>query len=475
MSNWLTYSPSSGYGDGTIRITADTYSELEERVATLVGYNTHYNLTASTTVTQVGSSSGEGQYLTFEIVSGGTIAWRRVNMNNRDIEYRLNDGEWTVFSSAITVNSGDLVELRGNHSSYSSTVDYYCTFGASTAYFNVYGNIMSLVYGDNFYGQTLLTDRRNFYNLFSQTNVISAENLVLPATALTDLCYSQMFYECTGLTTAPELPATTLAPYCYEYMFISCYALTTVPEILPATTLAGYCYLNMFADCSSLTTAPELPATTLANSCYKGMFWNCGSLKRAPELPAETLKSDCYTNMFRNCTSLNYIKCLATGAYNGLKLSGCCVNWVAGVLRGGVFVYMYGPSGRWDYASANGIPYGWTDIAYNPYEVGNVEFIFAATEDYGEFNIELTTTGVDNVVNVDGISETGTLATGFTSATTFSVGVQNLNSLGQGSRHIGISYDYLPSYNYAEVSPGNYTWQSGLQFEPGKKVYIDVF
>lgn len=30
-----------------------------------------------------------------------------------------------------------------------------------------------------------------------------------------DYCYANMFYNCTSLTTAPELPATTLADYCY--------------------------------------------------------------------------------------------------------------------------------------------------------------------------------------------------------------------------------------------------------------------
>ena len=34
----------------------------------------------------------------------------------------------------------------------------------------------------------------------------------------------------------------------------------------------------MFWNCTSLTTAPELPATTLASECYSGMFNGCTSL-----------------------------------------------------------------------------------------------------------------------------------------------------------------------------------------------------
>ena len=58
---------------------------------------------------------------------------------------------------------------------------------------------------------------------------------------------------------------------------------------LPATTLANSCYDNMFYNCTSLTTAPELPATTLANYCYSNMFQNCTKLITVPKLPATTL------------------------------------------------------------------------------------------------------------------------------------------------------------------------------------------
>ena len=73
-----------------------------------------------------------------------------------------------------------------------------------------------------------------------------------PTSIPADSCYRQMFYECTNLTSAPELPATTLASYCYD---------------------------TMFNACTSLTTAPELPATTLSDICYSGMFYGCSKLK----------------------------------------------------------------------------------------------------------------------------------------------------------------------------------------------------
>ena len=117
---------------------------------------------------------------------------------------------------------------------------------------------MSLLYGDNFEGQTSFPeysgsifyggiDRFRFlfegedWEIFhNESYLISAENLILPATALTDECYQYMFYNCYLLTTAPALPATVMDDYCYS---------------------------NMFAGCTSLSTAPALPATTLTQGC----------------------------------------------------------------------------------------------------------------------------------------------------------------------------------------------------------------
>ena len=202
---------------------------------------------------------------------------------------------------------------------------------SSTGRFTAQGNVMSLLYGDNFIGQTSLSGKDYaFYGLFRNcTGLTSADNISLPATTLASSCYGRMFQYCTSLATAPELPATTLANNCYEFMFHSCSLLTTTPE-LPATTLANTCYQYMFGGCDSLTTAPSLPATTLASGCYyymfigctsltnatslsattlayqcySYMFYNCTSLTTAPVLPATTLTSSCYQNMFRGCTSL---------------------------------------------------------------------------------------------------------------------------------------------------------------------------
>jgi hypothetical protein len=160
----------------------------------------------------------------------------------------------------------------------------------STANFDVRGNIMSLLYGDNFKGQTDLKGNGTFHQLFYQnTKILNAKNLSLPATKLTVSCYDGMFAFCENLITAPELPATTLTNSCYYGMFANCTNLISAPE-LPSTSLGEGCYSNMFANCTSLTIAPELPATTLKTSCYDRMFAVCTNLVTIPnKLPATEL------------------------------------------------------------------------------------------------------------------------------------------------------------------------------------------
>ena len=342
-------------------------------------------------------------YLTFEALEPASFSF-----STNNLQYSLDNGStWITLlantaSPTVTTGNKILWKQTGLTPTSSSGIG---TFSA-TGNFNVSGNIMSLLYGDNFIGQTDLTGKDYiFFGLFnSNTNLVSAENLILPATTLAehcyvymfnsctslttspelpattlaDSCYNSMFNACTSLTTAPELPATTLAEYCYENMFGGCTSLTTAPE-LPTTTLANYCYDHMFFGCSSLTTAPELPATTLAESCYRCMFYICTSLTTAPELPATTLalgcydemfrgctslitvpelpattlSNYCYRNMFSGCTSLNYIKCLATN----ISASNCTYNWVNNVSSTGTFVKDVNtiwPTG------ASGIPSGWT-------------------------------------------------------------------------------------------------------------------
>ena len=269
--------------------------------------------------------------LTFKIISGGTIVWKSADASiAKTISYSKDNGDtWTNITSNedganINVNSGDVIIFKGDNSRYARGLLTYNAFQTTgDTLFSVQGNIMSLIDSTGFATAETLTDSYTFCKLFYNcSGLVSAENLILPTTALTDSCYHTMFYNCASLTTAPALPATTLVSDCYAYMFLNCNSLITAP-VLPATTLAYECYRQMFQGCTSLTTAPALPATTLADWCYSEMFASCTSLKTATELPATALTEYCYYSMFYGCSSLTTAPALpattlAEGCYGSM-------------------------------------------------------------------------------------------------------------------------------------------------------------
>ena len=230
--------------------------------------------------------------LSFEIVADGTIKWQA----NRDIEieYKTKGAPWTIMPSTLNVEAGQRIKFRGTNDSQLGS------FSGSTAQFNVYGNIMSVVNFTTFRTLTTLPAEKMFLGLFCKCQgLLSSKNLILPATTLTNDCYRQMFEDCTSLTNSPMLPADTLASGCYYSMFSGCTSFENAPA-LPADTLTEMCYYNMFGACSSLTKAPELPAMNLAKQCYDRLFYRCYSLKEPPELPATTMAELCYSSMFHS-------------------------------------------------------------------------------------------------------------------------------------------------------------------------------
>ena len=290
----------SGYGNTTITLTGN--SECQGLISVTCDGVTK---TISITV----EKGYKSQYLTFKITKNGIIKWWASNNSSRKtISYSKNNGStWTSVTSSsgssgtsINVSNGETLIFKGNNSSYATDASNCSAFRYSTAGFEVEGNIMSMIYGDNFKNNTGLTGSYNFVRFFQNCKgLTSAENLVLPSTTLREGCYRSLFDTDTSLRKAPALPATTLA---------------------------FGCYLNMFLR-TIITTAPELPATRLADSCYQAMFYNCASL--------------------------NYIKCLATD----ISASLCLQQWVQNVPSSGTFVKKSGVT----YPTGNsGIPSGWT-------------------------------------------------------------------------------------------------------------------
>ena len=227
-------SPDCGYVQPQYRTTSGTpycsgYDKYVE-VYSQVSYNggSTWTTTATTTSLVEHNSSDCGyvpptpsnQYLTFVATQSGTFKF-----SGNSINYSLDNGStWTSLASNTntpTVAAGQKIMWKA-----SLTPSYGYGIGKFSSYttFTVEGNAMSLLYGDNFVGQTSLSGKDYaFMHLFSgNNNLTSAENMILPATTLSRSCYYEMFDNCKYLTTAPELPATTLTRECYYYMFYGC-------------------------------------------------------------------------------------------------------------------------------------------------------------------------------------------------------------------------------------------------------------
>ena len=135
------------------------------------------------------------------------------------LEYSYNGVDWSDWDfSGLTLNSGDVLYIRGNNpSGFSSFSDNCYSFVIEGDKVSCSGNIMSLI------------DYKN-----------------LPDIIPCDYCFSLLFSGCSALTTAPELSAKGLAYSCYHKMFLGCTSLTSAPE-LPAKGLA-YSYGNLMVE-----------------------------------------------------------------------------------------------------------------------------------------------------------------------------------------------------------------------------------
>lgn len=281
--------------------------------------------------------------LTFVIKTDGYIRWGQTNTvttASKTISYSKNGGDWVSITSSVVpldcpkidVVAGDIIRFRGSNQTYGSGSYGNADFQSSTAEYDVYGNIMSMMSG-------LGTINGTFREFFSGEKIHSARGLILPAEELNGGCYCSMFEGCSLLTQAPALPATTVSGNDYSHMFAYCTSLTDVPK-LPRTINIGIYnpgqFSYMFEGCTSLKTVPYnyLPelgqgveaGSRLTPRCFEGMFSGCTNLIRVPDLPYTTLNHYCYQSMFENCTSLTSAPSLPATTfimYDEMMAKGC--------------------------------------------------------------------------------------------------------------------------------------------------------
>lgn len=212
---------------------------------------------------QVYYESYSHEYLTFKSLEDSNVIYFKCDDDTyrgiNTIQVSSNNGQnWTSYTASAagtiigTLDSGESILIKGNNDYYGSFQEGYSkNFFASTKNFEISGNILSLIFGDNYITQSLQSGDHTgpnstapFYGLFKDcTHLTSAKNLIMPRIINSKYFASHMFSDCTSLTTAPILPAQTLMQYCYEYMFYNCANLQSI-TCLATDISANYCIRN---------------------------------------------------------------------------------------------------------------------------------------------------------------------------------------------------------------------------------------
>lgn len=172
------------------------------------------------------------EYFTIEFYD--TTGTKNITVKH-SVSYSTDKKNWT------SVESGTTISVTASKVYFKNVGNTFTTYNDDTSGgavfilsndFKVSGNIMSLLYGDDFIGQTVLTLSSNFRELLTtQPNLIDASNLILPATTITGGCYRDIMAYCSNLKYSfKELPAETIGNYSYREMFYTCTSLLTAPE-----------------------------------------------------------------------------------------------------------------------------------------------------------------------------------------------------------------------------------------------------
>ena len=255
----------------------------------------------------------EPEYLKFTTVddNGSTYAFSKAGL-----EYSIDGGAWTTLeanTNTPNVPKDSNIRFRGNLTTNGS--EGIGTF-SSSGKFDAEGDLMTLLYGEYYVGQTGKFADYMFTAMFRFTKIVNAYNLVIP--------YNSGSYS-----------------YSCYYMFNFCSELEVAPKELKGDTYVGnYSFFQMFGNCKKLTKTPIIWYTFPAYNAMDTMFVN------------DVLLSEVYLMQTHDNNHVDNLR---------------SYNWLKNVAATGTF-YM-SQDATWDSTvsrDANGIPAGWTIVKVDP-------------------------------------------------------------------------------------------------------------
>lgn len=279
----------------------------------------------------LGSSKGEvdysKEYFTLTAIDNCSFNRKNIPSGTPDVSYSMDRGKtWAVWSSTINVPAGKSVILKCVKPELNGSIGWIYSEGK----FNTSGNIMSIVYGDDFQLYDEVTCQRAFTEIFRTCDtIVDASNLIFPTLPGRSAC--DWMFASSSLVHAPKLLKHDGSNYGENYGS----------------------YLHMFHTCKSLITAPEIVTNLPSNSMCSQMFVNCTSLENGPTIKGIRLGDEAFDKMFEGCTNLHRIGLLTKEVR---IFSSGFSTWLNGVAEHGTFIM---PSdANWTAADVN-LPEGW--------------------------------------------------------------------------------------------------------------------
>ena len=197
--------------------------------------------------------------LTIEAITDGIIPLYKIGEYPDPFifKYKKNNEDWNVWDETnnnynkVDVIAGDKVSFVANYNYVPYYDDPLEGFFANSdeeqsCSYKVYGNVVSLVGGDDFVSLTELPSGECFHGLFGcefsdrVSGLVDASNLILPNITLTNSCYSLMFAKCINLERGPQILAKKLESCSCQSMFFRCSKLNYI-KCLSTDISTNYC------------------------------------------------------------------------------------------------------------------------------------------------------------------------------------------------------------------------------------------
>lgn len=182
------------------------------------------------------------QYLTFEALEAGTFSlYLYKGCSDMAVSYSVNDGIWVdtthIYNSSTntittpSLNVGDKVIWKcvSSDGSFGNAYQKTALF-SSTGTCNIYGNILSLIYGDNFIGKDSIADGFQTFRQIFQTGLkcVSSENLIIPISVIKQYVCTSMFQNNTVVQKGPVFISEDIQANALYTCFDGCTSLSSM-------------------------------------------------------------------------------------------------------------------------------------------------------------------------------------------------------------------------------------------------------